>query len=326
MTDRTQLTLAFVSSAYNEAENLEELYSRCRTVHAELQQEFADRVQLGFRFVVANNGSTDASLAVLEELASRDATVMALANRSNYGAEVSGVNALKQALDCDLIVGLCSDLQDPPELVLSMGRSLLEQPDLDAVLAVKKRSAGGALLRLARRAYYMVLSYSSRQGGVPSGFHGFGCYRSSVIGEAIRQWDRADLSFRQCLINACQSPILIHYVQAKRLRGISSYRGWGYWPEGLRHVISGDAAASRLALLIGSIGLLLALAVGLLLAVNFISGNSGYSRGVPTVMGLVLTSFALQMLMFSVLSRQIESLRMGGFRTKVRFRRLGDEK
>ena len=322
MTGQKQLAVAFVSSAYNEAENLEEFYDRCRNTHAELQQEFANRIQLSFRFVVANNGSTDSSLAVLEMLSSRDPSVMALANRSNYGAEISGVNAMKQALDCDLIVVLCSDLQDPPELAHSMGRTLLEQPELDAVLAVKKRSSGDLLMRLARRTYYAILGYSSRQGIVPSGFHGFGCYRREVIDDAIRQWERTDQSFRQCLINACQSPALIVYVQPKRLRGISSYRGWGYWPEGLRNVISGDAAASRLALLIGSIGLILGLLVGLLLLVNFISGNSGYSPGIPTVMGLVLISFALQMLMFSILSRQIESLRMGGFRPKVHFRRV----
>ena len=160
MTDKKQLTLAFVSSAFNEAENLEELHRRCRAAHAQLQQELEHRIQLDFRFVVADNGSTDSSLAVLEELCGRDPSVMALANRENYGAEVSGVNAMKQALDCDLIVALCSDLQDPPELALSMGRTLMEQPELDALLAVKKRSAGGLLMRLARRTYYVVLGYS----------------------------------------------------------------------------------------------------------------------------------------------------------------------
>jgi len=36
----------------------------------------------------------------------------------------------------------------------------------------------------------------------------------------------------------------------------------------------------------------------------------------------VLLSFAVQMLMFALLSRQIEALRMGGLRPKVRFRAL----
>jgi hypothetical protein len=40
------LTRAFVSSAFNEAENLEELHRRCRAVHADLEREFRDRFAL----------------------------------------------------------------------------------------------------------------------------------------------------------------------------------------------------------------------------------------------------------------------------------------
>lgn len=317
-----QLTLAFVSTAFNESENLEELYRRCRAAHAELSSEFGNNVELNFRFVVADNGSSDTTLAVLQGLSLRDPDVTPLANRSNYGPEASAVNALEQAQHCDLIVLLCSDLQDPPEIATSMVRTLLQRPEMDAVLAVKKRSAGGLLMRITRHAYYRFLGYSSRLRVVPSGFHGFGCYRREVMDEALRYWSRTDLNLRQCLANASQSPVLIDYVQAKRLRGSSSYQGWGYWPEAVRSLLSGDAAASRIALLIGSGGLLLAAMVAFLLLTNFLRGTSGYSGGIPTVMGLVLLSFAVQMLMFAVLSRQIEALRMGGFRPKVRFRHL----
>jgi len=91
------LTLAFVSSAFNEEENLDELHRRCRAVHAVLEREFADRVVLQFSFVVADNGSEDRSLAVLEDLWRRDPAVVALANRMNYGPEASAGNLIHQA-------------------------------------------------------------------------------------------------------------------------------------------------------------------------------------------------------------------------------------
>ena len=322
MTDKKQLTLAFVSSAYNEAENLEELHRRCRAAHAQLQQEFEHRIQLDFRFVVADNSSPDNSLAVMNKLSRADKAVMALVNKANYGPEPSAANALLQARDCDLFVLLCSDLQDPPELAIEMVGNLLERPDLDAVIAVKRRSNGNPLMRLARHTYYKALGYSSRLLMVPDGFHGFGCYRREVIEDALHFWDHTDLNLRQCLTNASQSALQISYEQAARRQGRSSYRGWGYWPEAIRSLVSADAAASRVALLIGSGGLVLAMMVGVLLLANFLRGSSGYSGGIPTVMGLVLLSFAVQMLMFALLSRQIEALRMGGLRPKVRFRAL----
>jgi glycosyltransferase involved in cell wall biosynthesis len=315
-------TLAFVSTAFNEAGNLVELHRRCRAVHADLQRAIASDGTLHFRMVVADNASKDGSLAVLQALCQKDPDILVLANQTNCGPEASAVNALKHVLDCDLIVLLCSDLQDPPELAVSMARRLLEQPELDAVLALKTRSTGGPLLRLSRRLYYRVLGYSSRLIMVPSGFHGFGCYRSAVVHEALRFWGQTDLNLRQCLINA--TPVYDHilYTQKSRQYGTSSYRGWGYWREAFNSVAVGDAIASRLALLIGTLGLVLALVVGMLLLLNFLGGKSGYEGGVPTLMGLVILSFAVQMLMFSLLSRQIEAVRMGGFRPQVRFRQI----
>jgi glycosyltransferase involved in cell wall biosynthesis len=272
--------------------------------------------------VIADNASHDGSLAVLQSLCQKDPDVLVLANQTNCGPEASAMNALKEALDCDLIILLCSDLQDPPELAVSMTRRLMEHPELDAVLALKTQSSGGPLLRLSRRLYYRVLGYSSRLILVPSGFHGFGCYRAEVAHEALRYWGKTDLNLRQCLINASSVPDSIFYTQRSREYGRSSYRGWGYWREALYSVAAGDAISSRLALLIGSLGLVLALVVATLLLLNFLSGKSGYGGGVPTLMGLVILSFGIQMLMFSLLSRQLEAVRMGGFRPQVRFQRI----
>ena len=325
MTHPATTTLAFVSSAFNEVENLEELHRRCRAVHSELQQEFSDHIDLQFRMLIADNGSEDTSLILLEELVRSDPAVEVLVNSINYGVEASIGNLLDQARAYDLIVLLCSDLQDPPEIAGNMVRTLLQQPELDAVLAVKQRSVGGPMLRLARHSYYRALGLSSRRIAVPRGFHGFGCYRQSVLEEAMRFWHATDLNARQCVVNACQSSLMLGYVQPDRLRGVSSYRGLGYWSEAMKALLSGDAAASRIALTIGSTSMGIAVLAGIFVLINTLRGSSGYSGGVPTVIGLVLVSFALQMLMFAVLSRQIEAMRMGGFRRRVHFRRLSHE-
>jgi glycosyltransferase involved in cell wall biosynthesis len=319
------LTIAFVSSAFNEEDNLIEFHRRCRDSFELLKSEYENRIPLKFKLFIADNGSEDNTLSILREIFKDDSEVVVLANQRNYGPEPSGVNALQQASAFDLCILLCSDLQDPPEVGIEMARTLLENPEKDAVMAIKKRSSGGPFLRLARRTFYFFLGYSTRLQVVPSGFHGFGCYRRAVVEDSLQLWQHTDQVFRQCLVHSCHSPLLFEYEQAPRTRGVSSYRGWGYWPVALRSLLAGDAAASRLALLIGILGLLLSFIIGLLLLAYFLSGKSGYSAGIPTVMGLVLISSALQMLMFAVLSRQIEVLRMGSLRTKVRFQRLNHD-
>jgi glycosyltransferase involved in cell wall biosynthesis len=316
------MKLAYVTSAYNETLNLEELHRRCRLAWQSLAKEIESSTgnDLGFRMVIADNHSTDDSLATLQRIIASDPEVIGIANSANYGPDASFANALQHARDCDLVVLLCSDLQDPPELSVAMVQRLLREEQTDAVLAIKSRSAGGPLLRMARRGYYRALGISSRLQLVPSGFHGFGCYRCEVVEEVLRYSEESGLNLRMCMANACQSPARIEYRQADRTRGKSSYVGPAYVMEAARALLSADAAASRLALSIGSTGMVLALVVGVVLLANYFTGNSQYQGGVPTVMGLVLMSFAIQMLMFAVMSRQIESLRMSGFRPRMRTR------
>jgi glycosyltransferase involved in cell wall biosynthesis len=321
-------TLAYVTSAYNETLNLEELHRRCRLAWHSLAKEVKRDTgqELGFRMVIADNHSSDDTLATMQHIIARDPEVIGIANAANYGPDASFANVLKQASNCDLVVLLCSDLQDPPELSVKMVQRLLKEEFTDAVLAIKSRSAGGPLLRMARRGYYRALGISSRLQLVPSGFHGFGCYRREVVDEVLRYWEESGLNLRMCISNACQNPARIEYQQPDRTRGKSSYAGSAYLLEAARALLSADAAASRLALSVGSTGTVLALLVGVFLLANYLSGNSRYQGGVPTVMGLVLMSFGLQMLMFAVMSRQIESLRMSGFRPRVRTRQIQGSK
>jgi hypothetical protein len=314
--------IAFVSSAYNEAGNLRELYMRCNAAFSSLKQEFYQAVELEPLYIISDNCSIDNSREILADLCKEDPNVIALANKINYGPEPSAVNALSNAIHCELVVLLCSDLQDPPEIALLMARELLKTPDIDAVLGVKTRGAGGILTRFARRSYYKALDYSSRLQTVPGGFHGFGCYRGFVIEETLRYWKMTNLNLRQCLVNACQRSHEISYAQSPRKHGTSSYKRAGYWLEAARSIISGDAAASRLAIFISCAGFGISLVIGIIVAANYLSGHSRYVAGTPTLMALVLLSLAIQLLIFAVLSRQVESLRAGGIRATVQYRKI----
>jgi len=319
---RQKLTIAFITSAYNEENNIYELYTRCKKAFNAAHREFHNNHDLEYQFIIADNNSADNSRLVLEQLSSQETAVHAILNHANYGPEASAVNALKEAGSCDFYVLLCSDLQDPPELVTAMIRTLLTNSKIDSVFGVKNRSTGNLLTRMARRSYYRALDYTSRLQVVPNGFHGFGCYRESVIQDTLEYWDNTDLNLRQCLANASQATVHIGYDQDKRKVGVSSYGTGAYWVEAIKSLLSGDAVSSRLALMISGLGFGLSVLIALLLLANYLSGQSGYTRGIPTIIGLTLLALSLESLMIAMRSRQLESLRVGGFRAKVRFKRL----
>ena len=315
--------ILFVTSCYNEAGNVGELYRRCRAVFAAIQAQHPAAERLAFAMVFADNHSSDSTLSELKSIAAVDADVQVLANRSNYGPEASFANALAQVRPTDLVVGLASDLQDPPEFVAGFVHELLENSSVDAVLAVKVPDKMRPLLLIFRRAYYLLLGYSSRLKPVPSGFHGFGAYRAEVIVEALKLWNSAGFNLRMCLVNGCQASCRWPYQQAERRHGSSTYGWWGYPREALGGVLSADSTASRLAFGLSAVGIVAASLISLFLLLNWLGGNSRYEPGLPTVMALVLGSFAMQMLMVAVLSRQVEDLRLAGLRPRVRFQVFG---
>jgi glycosyltransferase involved in cell wall biosynthesis len=316
--------LVFVTSCFNEEGNVRELHRRCRAVHQRIRRDVRGAEGLTFAMVIADNCSHDATLAVLEELVAEDPEVLVLANASNYGPEASVANALAHTREGDLVLLLASDLQDPPELALEMVERLLSEPGCDGVLAVKSRSSGSPSLRMCRRLYYVALGYSSRLRLVPGGFHGFGVYPHHALQEALELWGSSGWSLRLCLLNGCPSPSRVGYEQAERNWGSSTYQGWAYPKEALQALLAADSTGSRLAFLLGSAGLLAAGGVGIFLLLNWLGGRSGYERGIPTVMALVLGSFAAQMLMIALLSRQVEEIKLAGrLRPRVRHRIVG---
>jgi len=98
-----KLTLAYVTSAYNETLNLEELHRRCRLAWQSLAKEMKSETgqELGFRMVIADNHSSDDTLATIKNIIASDPNVSGLANAANYGPDGSFANALQQARDCD---------------------------------------------------------------------------------------------------------------------------------------------------------------------------------------------------------------------------------
>jgi glycosyltransferase involved in cell wall biosynthesis len=314
-------SIVFVSSAYNEEDNLSELYKQCLRTFEALCLDLPE-YDLRFSLQLVDNSSQDNTPVVIRQLISHDPRVKGIRNLRNYGPEPSFIQGLRLA-DGDLIVLLCADLQDPPEIAGQMLRQLIEDPaDRDAVFACKKRSAGSALVRSFRRLYYRLLSFSDRDANVFPGFHGFGCYRRHVIQRALEYWEQTPMNMRQCLSSASSNPGVMSYEQPDRAAGRSSYKFMGYVTEAGLGIMSGKSLASRLSLRLGFAFFLASVLLGFFIIINFATGRSGYAPGVPTLALLILLSSAFQVIMLSLVSRQIESGLYQPARASVLFRDL----
>lgn len=98
--------VSLVVPVFNEAEAIPVFLARIGTVLAALRLEI----------VFVNDGSGDATLAVLKEQAARDKRLVIVNLSRNFGKEAA-LTAGLQAASGDVVVPIDVDLQDPPELI-----------------------------------------------------------------------------------------------------------------------------------------------------------------------------------------------------------------
>ena len=102
--------ISIVSSAFNEQDNVWELYTR---VKAQMSQ-YADKYD--YEQIVLDNGSTDHTLEELRKIAAEDQNFKVIVNARNFGHIRSPYYGMMQCTG-EAVIYMASDLQDPPELI-----------------------------------------------------------------------------------------------------------------------------------------------------------------------------------------------------------------
>ncbi len=148
--------VSIVVPMYNEQESLRILYGELNKVTETLPS-------YSFEYLFVNDGSTDATLDVIRELAGGDARVHYLSFSRNFGKEAALYAGLNAAAG-DYIATMDADMQDPPKLLPGM-LSLLEEGTCDNVAARRTDRKGEPIVRsfFARRFYKLMRRLSQME-------------------------------------------------------------------------------------------------------------------------------------------------------------------
>ena len=123
------MDLSVIVPLYNEEESLPEL-------HAWIQRVM-NANQYSYEIIFINDGSTDRSWEVIEELRQKDACVKGIKFRRNYGkspALYCGFNAAEG----DVIITMDADLQDSPDEIPALYKMIMEDGN-DLVSGYKQK-------------------------------------------------------------------------------------------------------------------------------------------------------------------------------------------
>jgi len=148
--------ISVVAPCYNEEDALPLFYREVSRV-AEMMGE------QDFEFIFVDDGSKDATLSVMKQLAEGDARVKYVAFSRNFGKEAAMYAGFSYARG-DYITLMDADLQDPPELLPEMlGYILNEGYDSVATRRVSRRGEPPVRSFFARRFYGLMRRISKTE-------------------------------------------------------------------------------------------------------------------------------------------------------------------
>ena len=165
------MDISLVIPLYNEDESIKELYDWIVRV--------AKNNSLTYEIIFVNDGSTDNSWKVIEELSEKDTDVHGIKFRRNYGKSAALYCGFKKAQG-DVVITMDADLQDSPDEIPELRRMIIED-GYDLVSGYKKKRYDP----LSKTIPTKLFNATARKVSGINNLHDFNCglkaYRREVI-------------------------------------------------------------------------------------------------------------------------------------------------
>lgn len=205
-------TLSIITPAHNEEANLEALYQAVKSSFEE--------TNIDWKLIIVDDHSTDDTPHVIARLTKEDKRVCGVRLARNIGSHNAILCGIKLA-DSQMISVLVADLQDPPEVLLEMIKTMGEE--YHVVWAVREEREGISLSeKLFSRLFYVVMQRILKRRDIPITGADFFLidWKVAHLMRGIRETNINIFAYIQW---AGFNQTTIPYTKKSRLRGISSW-------------------------------------------------------------------------------------------------------
>ena len=291
----TEPVLSVVVPCYNEADSLPEFSCRLRAVLDRLPGTLSP-----CEVIYVNDGSKDATVAVLKTLRATDPRIAILNLSRNFGKEVATTAGLDHTAGQAVVV-IDADLQDPPELIPELIAGW--QEGFDTVYAQRRSRPGETWLKtITADLFYRVMARLGRV-HMPPNTGDFRLMSRRVV-DAVLQL-REQHRFMKGLFAWVGFPSkAVLYDREPRHAGNSKWNYWRLWNLALEGITSYTVMPLKMATYLGLTVAVLSAIYGVQIVVKtLLFGNS--VAGYPSLMTVVLFLGGVQLITLGVIGEYL---------------------
>ena len=293
------MTISIIVPCFNEEESLPLFYAEMGKIKSQIDDNF--------EYIFVNDGSKDRTLQVLRDLNQADKNVHYLSFSRNFGKEAALYAGLKHATG-DLVTVMDADLQDPPELLLTMKSMLEKNPDLDCVGTRRTTRDGEPPIRsfFAKMFYKLINKISQVE--MVDGARDFRLMRRQMV-EAILEVSEYNRFSKGIFAWVGFKTEYLEYKNVERVAGKTSWSFWQLLNYSLEGVVNFSDAPLTIAFLGGVVACLLAFFLIIIVIIRtLIFGDP--TAGWPSMVSIILFLGGFQLLTIGILGKYIGKIFM----------------
>ncbi|MBX9101294.1 glycosyltransferase family 2 protein [Streptococcus anginosus] len=293
------MTISIIVPCFNEEESLPLFYAEMEKIKFQINDHF--------EYIFVNDGSKDRTLQVLRDLNQVDKSVHYLSFSRNFGKEAALYAGLKHATG-DLVTVMDADLQDPPELLLTMKSMLEKNPDLDCVGTRRTTRDGEPPIRsFFAKMFYKLINRIS-QVEMVDGARDFRLMRRQMV-DAILEVSEYNRFSKGIFAWVGFKTEYLEYKNVERVAGKTSWSFWQLLNYSLEGIVNFSDAPLTIAFLGGVVACLLAFFLIMIVIIRtLIFGDP--TAGWPSMVSIILFLGGFQLLTIGILGKYIGKIFM----------------
>ena len=292
MTTTSQPLLSIVVPAYNEQEVLPSFHERLAAALSGLAYET--------EVIYVNDGSTDNTLALLNQLHDEDERVAIVDLSRNFGKEIALTAGLHKS-EGDAVVVIDADLQDPPELIPQLVKEW--ENGFDVVYAKRSQRKGDAWFKKATASSFYRIIQRLGKVKIPEDTGDFRLLSRRAVA-ALNTLNEHHRFMKGLFTWIGYKQKAVLYDRDSRQAGQTKWNYWKLWNFALDGITSFTTAPLKFATYIGFLAALFAFFYGgFMLIRTLLFGNP--VPGYPSLIVVVLFLGGLQLMAIGVVGEYV---------------------